>query len=201
MRVAVLVSGGGSNLAALIDAHRRGELSGAQFAVVISSRPDVYALERAQSADIPTAVISRKEHSAESFDAQLLEQLDGAKADLVVLAGFLSVLGPLVLGRYMGRIINVHPSLIPSFCGPGMYGLRVHQAALDKGVKITGATVHMVNEIVDGGEILLQKAVDVLPRDTAQTLQKRVMEQAEWVLLPRAVGMICRKELPIRRGI
>jgi len=198
-RVAVLVSGGGSNLQALIDAHRRGELPGAEIVLVLSSRSGVYALERAKAANIPAEVIPRKELSDEDFDARLLQRLTAAEADLVILAGFLSVLGPLTLERYSRRIINVHPSLIPSFCGPGMYGLRVHEAALSKGVKVTGATVHMVNEIVDGGEILLQKAVEVLPGDTPPILQRRVMEQAEWVLLPRAVGMFCRGEIPIRR--
>ena len=191
-RVAVLVSGGGNNLQAIIDAHRRGELPGAQIVLTISSRPDVYALERAKAAGIPTAVIARKEFSDEDFDAALARRLTEARADLVVLAGFLSVVGPQVLEQYAGRIINVHPSLIPSFCGPGMYGLRVHKAALEKGVKVTGATVHLVNEIVDGGEILLQKAVDVLPGDTPETLQRRVMEQAELILLPKAVAMLCQ---------
>ena len=191
-RVVVLVSGGGSNLQALIDAQSSGNLPGAQIVLVISSRPGVYALERAKAAGIPTAVIERKALSDADFDAALLEQLAGAQADLVVLAGFLSVIGPQVLAGYAGRIINVHPSLIPSFCGEGMYGLRVHRSALEKGVKVTGATVHLVNEIVDGGEILLQKAVDVLPGDTPETLQRRVMEQAEWVLLPQAVAMLCQ---------
>jgi len=191
-RVAVLVSGGGSNLQALIDAHKRGELPGAQIVLAISSRPGVYALERAKTAGVPTVVIPRQSLNDEDFDAALVRQLTEAQADLVVLAGFLSVIGPRVLERYAGRTVNVHPSLIPSFCGPGMYGLRVHRAALDKGVKVTGATVHLVDEVVDGGKILLQKAVDVLPGDTPETLQHRVMEQAEWVLLPKAVAMLCQ---------
>ena len=191
-RVAVLVSGGGTNLQALLDAQRRGELGGGEIVLVISSRPGVYALNRAEAAGVPAVVIPRKDFNPEEFDAAILRELIKAKADLVVLAGFLNIIGPQVLERYEGKILNVHPSLIPSFCGPGMYGLKVHQAALEKGVKVTGATVHLVSEEVDGGDIILQKAVDVLPEDTPEALQSRVMEQAEWVLLPQAVAMFCR---------
>jgi len=192
-RVAVLVSGGGSNLQALLDAQYLGELGGGEIALVISSRPGVYALNRAEAAGVPSVVIPRNNLNPEEFDAAILRELIKAKADLVVLAGFLSIIGPRVLERYEGKILNVHPSLIPSFCGPGMYGLKVHQAALEKGVKVTGATVHLVSEVVDGGDIILQKAVDVLPEDTPETLQRRVMEQAEWVLLPQAVAMFCSR--------
>ena len=191
MRIAVLVSGGGNNLQALIDAQHAGQLGG-EIVLVLSSRVGVYALERAQAVGIPTAVVPRKETSDEEFDMAILWQLAGAQADVVVLAGFLSVIGPQVLERYAGRILNVHPSLIPAFCGPGMYGLRVHRAALDYGVKITGATVHMVDHVVDGGEILMQKAVEVLPKDTPETLQLRVLEQAEKLLLPQATATLCK---------
>ncbi|MCL2857072.1 MAG: phosphoribosylglycinamide formyltransferase [Oscillospiraceae bacterium] len=189
-RIAVLVSGGGSNLQALIDAQIRDRLGGGKIVKVISSREGVYALERAQAAEISTVVVPRKGVMQEEFDAALLRELTAAQADLVVLAGFLSVVGPLVLSEYAGRIVNVHPSLLPAFGGSGMYGLRVHAAALERGVKVTGATVHLVNEVVDGGEILLQKAVDVLPGDTPETLQHRVMEQAEWLILPQAVAAL-----------
>ena len=191
-RIAVLVSGGGRGLQALIDAQNRSQLGGGEIVRVISSRAGVYALERAQSAGIPTSVVPRKGATQEEFDASLLRELSGAGAQLVVLAGFLSVVGPCVLNEYAGRIVNVHPSLLPAFGGPGMYGLRVHAAALERGVKVTGATVHLVNEVVDGGEILAQKAVDVLPGDTPETLQRRVMEQAEWVILPRAVAALAQ---------
>ncbi len=194
-RIAVLVSGGGTNLQALIDAQQRGEIPGGEIVLVISSKGDAYALERAAKGGIATAVIPRKELAPELFDWMLCAELSRHNIDLVVLAGFLSVLGPSVLNRYENRILNVHPSLIPAFSGPGMYGLRVHRAALDRGVKVTGATVHLVNEVVDGGRILLQKAVEVQPGDTPETLQRRVMEQAEWELLPKAVAMFCRGEL------
>lgn len=191
VRVAVLVSGGGTNLQAILDAGQRGELPHAQVSLVLSSRPEVYALERAAKAGIPSAVVSRKSFAnGGEFDGALLDTLKEHKIDLVVLAGFLSILGSGFTAAYRNRIINVHPSLIPAFCGEGYYGLRVHEAALERGVKLTGATVHLVNEVCDGGEILLQKAVEVLPGDTAEVLQKRVMEQAEWVLLPRAIEMV-----------
>ncbi len=196
LRVAVLVSGGGTNLQALLDEKARGGLKNAEFALVVSSRPGVFALERAQKAGVPTAVIARRAYaSAADYDQALLKVLRENRIDAVVLAGFLSILGMPVIEAYPRRILNVHPSLIPSFCGEGYYGLRVHECALQKGVKVTGATVHLVNEIPDGGEILLQKAVEVLPGDTPEILQKRVMEQAEWIVLPRALDMLCNGEI------
>ena len=181
-RIVVLVSGGGSNLQALIDAQHSGVLKSGGIVRVISSKPDAFALTRAARAGIETQVLCPGDYETRA----------GARADLVVLAGFLYVLGPQVVKAYPRRIINVHPSLIPSFCGDGFYGLRVHRAALDYGVKVTGATVHFVNEITDGGQIILQKAVDVLEGDTPEILQKRVMEQAEWVLLPQAAELVCQ---------
>jgi phosphoribosylglycinamide formyltransferase-1 len=195
-RIAVLVSGGGTNLQTLIDARGRGELGGGELSLVVSSRAGVQALERAGKAGIKTLTIERKEFSAlEDYDTALAAALSEEKIDLVVLAGFLSILGQKTLKLYENRIINVHPALIPSFCGKGFYGLRVHEEALKKGVKITGATVHFVNEVVDGGKIILQKAVDVLPDDTPETLQQRVMREAEWALLPKAVAMFCKGEI------
>lgn len=194
-RIAVLVSGGGTNLQALLDAQRRGENPDGEIVLVIASNPGAYALKRAEGAGIDHMVLSRKELGAEGFDNALLVALAAHKIDLVVLAGFLSILGQKVTDAYARRIINVHPALIPSFCGAGFYGLRVHEAALAYGVKVTGATVHFVNEIPDGGQIILQKAVDILPGDTPETLQKRVMEQAEWVILPRAVALWCSGEI------
>ena len=191
-----MVSGGGTNLQALIDAEKRGELKSGKLALVIASKEGAYALERAKKAGIPTAVIPRRAYATqEAFDKAILDAWGKARIDLVVLAGYLSILTANVTGAYEGRIINVHPSLIPSFCGAGFYGLRVHEAALEKGVKVTGATVHIVNEVPDGGKILLQKAVEVREGDTPETLQKRVMEEAEWVLLPQAAERMCR-ELP-----
>ncbi|MEE0800923.1 MAG: phosphoribosylglycinamide formyltransferase [Gemmiger sp.] len=195
MKIAVLVSGGGTNLQAILESERRGENPNGRVTLVVASKPGVYALERAANFGVETAVVRRKDYeTSEAFDAALLETLQSHGIDLVVLAGFLSVLGPSVIAAYPNRILNVHPSLIPSFCGPGYYGLRVHEEALKRGVKVTGATVHFVNEICDGGPILLQKAVDVKPDDTPQTLQKRVMEEAEWKLLPRAIAMVCSGE-------
>ena len=194
--IVVLVSGGGTNLQALIDAQQRGGLGGGQIVRVISSKPGVYALERAAKAGIPSVVLPRRDYAdAAAYDQALLDALAQAQAEVVVLAGFLSILGERVTKRYARRILNVHPSLIPSFCGDGFYGLRVHQAALDYGVKVTGATVHFVNEVTDGGQIILQKAVEVQPGDTPELLQKRVMEQAEWQLLPKAVTMLCSGEI------
>lgn len=188
LNVAVLVSGGGTNLQAILDAKAAGGLAHANIALVLSSKPGVFALERAAKAGVPGVVVSRKDYAApEDYDAALLETLRAHDIDVVVLAGFLSILGKTVIEAYTDRIINVHPSLIPSFCGEGYYGLRVHKEALAKGVKVTGATVHLVNEIPDGGRILLQKAVEVLPDDTPETLQKRVMAEAEWKLLPQAL--------------
>ena len=195
-RVAVLVSGGGTNLQALLDSERRGENPNGSICLVLASKPGVYALQRAADAGVKSVVVSRKAFAtSEEFDEALLYELQTNHIDVVVLAGFLSVLGEKVIAAYRNRILNVHPSLIPSFCGPGYYGLRVHEAALARGVKITGATVHLVNEECDGGPILLQKAVAVQPDDTPETLQKRVMVEAEWQLLPQALAMVCRDEV------
>ena len=192
VHIAILVSGGGTNLQALLDAQEAGKIPNGQIVKVIASRPDAYALERAARHGVETAVVSRKAFaSAEEFDGALLRELESCGAGLVVLAGFLSILGEKVVAAYRDRILNVHPALIPSFCGKGFYGLKVHEAALAYGVKVTGATVHFVNEIPDGGAILLQKAVAVQPGDTPETLQRRVMEEAEWELLPRAVSLFC----------
>ena len=194
LKVAVLVSGGGTNLQAILDAQAAGAIPHGQVSLVVASKPGVYALERAARAGVESAVVSRRDYpSAEAFDAALLDTLQSHGIQLVVLAGFLSILGPSVIAAYPDRIVNVHPSLIPSFCGEGFYGLRVHEAALARGVKVTGATVHLVNEICDGGRILLQKAVEIQPGDTPETLQKRVMEQAEWKLLPAAVELLCEE--------
>ena len=192
--IAVLVSGGGTNLQAILDAESRGENPHGKVTLVVASKPGVYALERAAAAGVESAVVRRKDYAdSEAFDAALVRVLQEHSIDVVVLAGFLSVLGPSVIEAYRDRILNVHPSLIPSFCGPGFYGLRVHEAALARGVKVTGATVHLVNEECDGGPILLQKAVDILPGDTPETLQKRVMVEAEWQLLPKALAMVCEQ--------
>lgn len=196
MKIAVLVSGGGTNLQAILESERHGENPNGKVTLVVASKPGVYALERAASFGVPTAVVSRKDYAtSEEFDAALLSILQENGIELVVLAGFLSVLGPSVIAAYPNRILNVHPSLIPSFCGPGFYGLRVHEAALARGVKVTGATVHFVNEVCDGGPILLQKAVEIQPGDTPEVLQKRVMVEAEWKLLPRAIAMVCNGEV------
>ncbi|MBR5559156.1 MAG: phosphoribosylglycinamide formyltransferase [Oscillospiraceae bacterium] len=195
-RIAVLVSGGGTNLQALIDAQQRGENPEGEIVLVIASNDKAYALQRAEKAGIKHMVLSRKAlGGAEAFDDALIKTLQEEKIDLIVLAGFLSILGQKVTDTFARRIINVHPALIPSFCGEGFYGLRVHEAALEYGVKVTGATVHFVNEIPDGGQIILQKAVDILPEDTAETLQKRVMVEAEWIILPKAVAMWCSGEI------
>ncbi len=194
IRIAVLVSGGGTNLQALIDAEQRGEIPHGKITLVLASRPDAYALTRAANAGIESAVVRRKDYpDQESYDRAIVETLREHEADLVILAGFLSILGPEVIRAFPDRIINIHPSLIPSFCGKGFYGLKVHEAALAKGVKVTGATVHFVNEIPDGGKIILQKAVEVHDGDTPEVLQKRVMEEAEWILLPKAAAMIAEK--------
>lgn len=191
-KIAVLVSGGGTNLQALIDAQKSGVLRSGEIVLVISGVEGAYALTRADSAGIPTAVCSRRAlGSQEAFESAISRELDAAGAELIVLAGFMSILSADFTRRYENRIINIHPSLIPSFCGKGFYGLRVHEAALEYGVKVTGATVHFVNEIPDGGRIILQKAVEIEPDDTPETLQRRVMEQAEWVLLPRAAELVC----------
>ena len=191
VRIAVLVSGGGTNLQALIDAQGRGEIPDGQIAAVISSSPDAFALERAKKAGIPGYVINRKDFASnQAMTVALTQQLKELDIGLVVLAGFMYILTPELIDAYPNAILNVHPALIPSFCGEGFYGLHVHEAALAYGVKVTGATVHLVNEIPDGGRILLQKAVEVLPEDTPETLQRRVMEQAEWLLLPRAAELV-----------
>ena len=189
--IVVLVSGGGTNLQALIDAQKAGKIPNGRITCVISSNADAYALVRAKENGIGTRVLSPKSYPTKSAYADaLLEALFQEYADLIVLAGFMTILDEKVIRAYHNQIINVHPSLIPSFCGAGYYGLRVHEAALERGVKYTGATVHFVNEIPDGGEILLQKAVEVLPDDTPETLQRRVMEQAEWLLLPQAAELV-----------
>ena len=191
LRVCVCVSGGGTNLQAIIDAIDAGRITNAQLVRVISNNKGAYALERAKNKGIDAVCVSPKDYEdRERFNEAFLRCVDEVKPDLIVLAGFLVVIPPAVIQQYEGRIINVHPALIPSFCGKGYYGLRVHEAALARGVKVTGATVHFVDEGTDTGPILLQKAVDVLPGDTPEVLQRRVMEQAEWVILPRAIDMI-----------
>lgn len=195
MKIAVLVSGGGTNLQAILESERRGENPNGKVTLVVASKPGVYALERAANFGVETAVVCRKDYAtSEEFDTALLSVLKDHGIELVVLAGFLSVLGPSVIAAYPNRILNIHPSLIPSFCGPGYYGLKVHEEALKRGVKVTGATVHFVNEVCDGGPILLQKAVEVQPGDTPEVLQKRVMVEAEWKLLPQAIAMVCNGE-------
>ena len=192
-RIAVFVSGGGTNLQALMDAQSRGEIPSGEIVLVLSNSARAYALERAKGSGIPTAVCSRKAlGSQEAFEAAVQAELEAHRVDMIVLAGFLSILSADFTRRWPRRIINIHPSLIPSFCGKGFYGLRVHEAALAYGVKVTGATVHFVNESPDGGQIILQKAVDIAPDDTPETLQRRVMEQAEWILLPRAAELVAR---------
>lgn len=193
VKTAVLVSGGGTNLQAILDAKAAGKLPHAEISLVVASRSDAYALVRAEKAGVPAAVLRKgKEKPIEQYGRELLELLHSHDIQLVVLAGFLTILPENVIQAYPKRILNIHPSLIPSFCGAGFYGLKVHEAALAKGVKVTGATVHFVNEIPDGGEIIAQKAVEVLPGDTPEVLQKRVMEQAEWILLPQAVEDVAR---------
>lgn len=201
MKIAVLVSGGGSNLQALIDAQNRNELGGGILSLVISSKEGVYALERAKNAGIPTLVLSRNEYdSPKAYGDAILLELQKEDIDILVYAGFMCIVEGELLRVYKNRMINVHPSLIPSFCGPGFYGLKVHEAVLEKGVKVTGATVHIVTEECDAGPILLQKAVEVLDTDTPETLQKRVMEQAEWILLPKAVRLLCENKVTIKEN-
>lgn len=191
-RIAVFVSGGGTNLQALIDAQKAGKIPSGEIVLVVSSQREAYACQRADQAGIPAVVCCKKElgGTQEAFETAICEALEAYCVEMIVLAGFLSILSENFTKRYRDRIINVHPSLIPSFCGKGFYGLKVHEAALAYGVKVTGATVHLVNEIPDGGRILLQKAVEILPDDTAEVLQRRVMEQAEWLLLPQAAEMV-----------
>ena len=189
-KIAVLVSGGGTNLEALLNAQEAGKIPHGEIVVVLSSAAGAYALERAKNPGVPGFAVPRKGISQAEFEAGLTEKLTEYRADMIVLAGFLSILSEEFVRRWPERILNVHPSLIPAFCGKGYYGLKVHEEALRYGVKVTGATVHLVNEIPDGGRILLQKAVDILPGDTPETLQRRVMEQAEWVLLPQAAELV-----------
>ena len=190
--IAVLVSGGGTNLQALIDAQNSGIINSGEISLVVSNNSSAYALERAKKAGIDTAVVLKKElGSQESFEKKLIEILDNANTDIIVLAGFMSILSADFTNHFKDRIINVHPSLIPSFCGKGFYGLKFHEAALEYGVKVSGATVHFVNEIPDGGKIIMQKAVKVLEGDTPEILQKRIMEEAEWKILPLSCEKVC----------
>ena len=201
VKIAVLVSGGGTNLQALIDRQQAGELGCGQISLVISSRAGVYALERAEKAGIESMVISRKEcGSAENFDKKLVSELKSHGIELVVLAGFLSILGKEVIDAYPNRIINIHPSLIPSFCGTGYYGLKVHEGVLNRGVKVTGVTCHFVDEGTDTGPIILQKAVEVKNGDTPKILQQRVMEEAEWIIMPKAIDLIANGKVKVVDG-
>ena len=196
--IAVLVSGGGTNLQALIDAQARGEIVNGRLSIVISSAPEVYALERAKKAGIPTCVLPRKNYpSSQAMTAALVEKLKEFSIDLVVMAGFMTIVTHELFEVYNNAVINIHPALIPSFCGKGAYGLHVHEQALAYGVKISGATVHFVTEECDSGPIILQKAVDVLPDDTPEALQRRIMEQCEWKLLPQAVSLFCQGRLRV----
>ena len=199
VNIAVLVSGGGTNLQALIYAQKSGILTNGEIKLVVSSNKNAYALKRAENAGIKTAVCERKVISQKEFEESILNALEKEKIEVIVLAGFMSILSADFVKRYPDRIINVHPSLIPSFCGEGFYGLRVHKAALDYGVKVTGATVHFVNEIPDGGRIIMQKAVEIEENDTPEILQKRVMENAEWIILPAAAERVC-KEIKERKN-
>ncbi len=200
--IVVLVSGGGTNLQALIDAEKSGIIQNGKITCVISSNPDAYALTRAKDNNIDTVVIHRKDYEKfEDYDKALTELIKSKNADLVVLAGFMTILGHRVISAYKNKIINIHPALIPSFCGEGFYGLRVHQAALARGVKLSGATVHFVNEECDGGPIIMQKAVKVKNDDTPEALQKRIMEQAEWKILPMAVSLFCQDKIEVKNNI
>ncbi len=194
-----MVSGGGTNLQALINAQKSGIITSGEIKLVVSSNKNAYALKRAENAGIKTAVCERKGFSQQEFEKSIFNELDKENIDVIVLAGFMSILSADFVKRYPDRIINVHPSLIPSFCGAGFYGLKVHEAALEYGVKVTGATVHFVNEIPDGGRIIMQKAVDVKENDTPEILQKRVMEKAEWIILPAAAEKVC-KEIKERKN-
>ena len=196
VNIAVFVSGGGTNLQALIDAQKSGIIKSGEIKLVLSNKRDVYALQRAEQANIPTAVVVKKEEgSQEAFEKKIMDIVDNNGIDIIVLAGFLAILSEKFTSHYQKRIINVHPSLIPSFCGEGYYGLKVHEAALNYGVKVTGATVHFVNEIPDGGEIIMQKAVEIKEGDTPEILQRRVMEEAEWIILPAACEKVCKSIL------
>ncbi len=198
LRIAVCVSGGGTNLQAVIDSINDGRITNAEIVRVISNKPGVKALERAANAGIPSVVVSRKDHSdKESFNKALLSAIDEARPDLIVLAGFLVVLPEELVKKYTNKIINVHPSLIPSFCGVGFYGLKVHEEALKRGVKVTGATVHFVDEGCDSGPIIMQKAVEIQQDDTPESLQLRVMEQAEWIIMPKAIDLIANGKVVV----
>lgn len=198
LNIAVFVSGGGTNLQALIDAQSRGELQNGKITFVLASNSGAYALKRAEKAGIESAVVSRKEYdSKEAYDIAVLKELENRNIDLIVLAGFLSILGSELVERYRNKIINIHPSLIPLFCGDGFYGLKVHEAVLASGMKVTGATAHFVNEITDGGAIILQKAVPIEQGDTPEILQYRVMRLAEWEILPKAVSLFCMGKIKI----
>ena len=199
-RIAVLVSGGGTNLEALLNAQEAGKIPHGEIVLVLSSAAGAYALERAKNHGVPGFAVPRKGCTQEEFEAGLTEKLTAYQADMIILAGFLSILSENFVKRWPNRILNVHPSLIPAFCGKGYYGLKVHEEALRRGVKVTGATVHYANEIPDGGEILLQKAVEVLPGDTPELLQRRVMEQAEWVLLPQAAELTAPRLHQSKKG-
>lgn len=202
LNIGVLVSGGGTNLQKLIDAQQAGEIVNGTLRVVISSRPDAYALERAKNAGIEAITLRRKDYgSVEEYSQALIDALRERQVDLVVLAGFLTITGDNFVEAFRNKIINVHPALLPSFGGKGYYGLHVHEAVLARGVKVTGATVHFVNEMCDGGPIILQKAVEVQEGDTPEILQKRVMEQAEWILLPKAVSLFCQGKLTVKDGV
>lgn len=201
LRVAVLVSGGGSNLQAIIDAKAAGNIPNGELAAVISSNDDAYALTRAKNAGIPTIVVDRKAYaSREEFTDAIMDALSEVNAELIVLAGFMYILSPKFCKTYENRVLNVHPSLIPSFCGDGFYGLRVHKAALDYGVKVSGATVHFVSEITDGGPIIMQKSVEISEDDTPETLQKRIMQECEWKILPEAIRLCCDGKVKVVDG-
>ena len=198
--IAVLVSGGGTNLQAIIDAYNAGKITNGKLSLVLSSSPTAYALERAEKNNIDKCVI-QKGDNREAFSDAILNKLEEYEIDVIVLAGFMHILSGKIIEKYRNKILNVHPALIPSFCGEGFYGLRVHKAALEKGVKVTGATVHFVNEIADGGPIILQKAVYIEETDTPETLQKRVMENAEWEILPKALDLLCNERLSVENNI
>ena len=201
LNIGVLVSGGGTNLQVLIDAQKAGEIPNGRITLVISSRADALALDRAEKNGIQTSVALRRDYSdTGAYSRELIKQLESAEIDLVVMAGFLTITSDEFVRAFENRIINVHPALIPAFCGKGYYGMHVHEAVLERGVKLTGATVHFVNEICDGGPIILQKAVEVLDGDTPEILQKRVMREAEWILLPKAVSLFCGGRLKITDG-
>ncbi|MGN0696291.1 MAG: phosphoribosylglycinamide formyltransferase [Oscillospiraceae bacterium] len=200
--IVVLVSGGGTNLQALIDAQNRGDIKGGRITCVISSKADAYALERAKQNDIPTRVLVRKDYAdVHEYSKAMLDALNEEKADLVVYAGFMTILDETLCRAYPNKMINVHPALIPSFCGKGFYGLHVHEAVLEKGVKVTGATVHFVTEVCDGGPIILQDTVPVKNGDTPEILQRRVMENVEWKILPKAVSLFCQDKIHVENGI